>query len=115
MIIEDPRFAAAYRTPAGEERSFDDIGGLVIYGVESGELATATAWVHDYDTEAWIPAADATYVVAERFPTPMGHGVLAFLDAGRATAFAASVGGAAVDWTALLTEPLDDHTDSQHP
>ena len=30
MIIEDPRFAAAYRLADGSEHKFDDLGGLII-------------------------------------------------------------------------------------
>ncbi|MDX1690272.1 MAG: nitrous oxide reductase accessory protein NosL [Acidimicrobiia bacterium] len=115
MIIEDPRFAAAYRTPDGEERRFDDIGGLVLYGVETGELDSAEVWVHDHDTEAWIPADRATFVVADRFPTPMGHGAVAFADRGRATAFAGSVDGVVVEWTALAAWSFDDHVHADHP
>ena len=117
MIIDDPRFAAAYRTLDGEERRFDDIGGLVLYGVESGELVSAAVWVHDYDSEAWLPADEAVFVVAERFPTPMGHGVLAFSDRGRATAFAAPIDGIVLDWAALQVWPFDDHVhrDLDHP
>jgi copper chaperone NosL len=87
MIIDDPRFAAA-RTDRGE-RHFDDIGclaeDLVAFPAEAED---ADLFVHDYGTEAWLAACDATYVRSTELRTPMASGVAAFAvreDANRAS------------------------------
>lgn len=100
MIIEEPRFAAAYRA-GGEERLFDDIVDMVVYGVESGEIGSAAAWVHDYGTEEWVAAPDAVYVSGP-IATPMGGGVVAFADEPAAAALAAEVGGETLAWDDLV-------------
>lgn len=100
MIIEEPRFAAAYRA-GDEERLFDEIVDMLVYGVESGELGSAAAWVHDYGTEEWVAAPDAVYVSGP-VATPMGGGIVAFAEGSDATALAAEVGGDVLTWNDLV-------------
>lgn len=87
MIIEDARFAAGYLTADGEPRIFDDIGGMFRYEVEEPEAIHAR-WVHDYETEEWLRAEEAFFVLAPEIHTPMGFGVVALAEKGRATAVA---------------------------
>lgn len=101
MIIEEPRFASAYRLPDGEERLFDEISDMVMYADGAGEMGSLTAWVHDYDTEEWVPAPDATYVIGS-IPTPMGGGIVAFTTRHRAEAFAEEVEGQVHTWKDLV-------------
>lgn len=101
MIINEARFAAACVTRQGEARRFDDIGDLVAYHTAHAEEAAAF-WVHDYDTEEWLRAEQATFVVSDAFHTPMGHGIVAVADAARAQELAASVGGRVVAFSDLL-------------
>lgn len=77
MIISEPRFSAAYYTVSNEARRFDDIGNMFLYHVKNMEEVT-TFWVHDFNTEAWIDAAEAYYVVDSDVVTPMAHGIVAF-------------------------------------
>ncbi len=35
-------------------------------------------WVHDYQSEEWIDATTAWYVVGEQIKSPMNHGMAAF-------------------------------------
>ena len=77
MIISEEKYAAAYWTEAGEARRFDDIGGMMAYLGEAPE-AVASYWVHDFDSGAWLPAEDATFVLAADLMTPMGFGIVAF-------------------------------------
>lgn len=105
MIISDPRYAAAYEYE-GDDRFFDDIGDLIAYGLRNGELsATIPVWVHDYHSEAWLPAAEASFVMASDFATPMGHGITAFVDPKDAAAFSEGFGGAVLTWEDLLARP----------
>ena len=86
MSIDDPRFASAWRTPDGAERHFDDIGCMVNAYRREGPPANAKYWVHDYRSEAWLDAREATYLVAPAIKTPMAYGVAAFATADAATA-----------------------------
>ena len=61
MIISEPRFAAAYYTPEGDARRFDDIGGMLTHHAANQE-EVAQFWVHDYETEEWIVAGEAYFV-----------------------------------------------------
>jgi copper chaperone NosL len=121
MLITEPRFAAAYRID-GEARPFDDIGGMLLYGAESGELSAASVevWVHDRDTGEWIAAGAAHYVIAEGAVTPMGYGVVAFIDPDRAKAYAAEHDTDIHSWTDLFDFSIEpgrlghDHWHEEH-
>jgi copper chaperone NosL len=108
MIISEARFASAYRLADGTEKVFDDVGGMVIHGRDSGELPDAAAWVHDFETEEWVEATVAFYVPTRAVASPMGHGILAFADQARAEAFAGDLGGEVIDWTTVLALPVVD-------
>ncbi len=91
MIISEPRFAAAYSTTAGDTRRFDDIGEMFLYAHERGEEVRAF-WVHDYHSEAWVEAAQATFVHDPQVTTPMGWSILAFGAEGDAQSYAQGAG-----------------------
>lgn len=74
--LGNPRFAAAVVTTGGELRLFDDIGRMAGHLPEAGD-DVAAVWVIDYDTGAWLDAADATYVGSANLVTPRGSGLLA--------------------------------------
>lgn len=114
MTVDDPRFAAAYRPAEGTEKIFDDVGGMVIYGRDHGELETSEIWVHDYETEEWIGAGTAFYVPTASVATPMGHGILAFATRERAEAFAADLGGTVITWEEVVALPVDDGLLGEH-
>ena len=100
MIISEPRFAAAYVTRDGVVRRFDDIGEMVLYHAEHGETVAAF-WVHDYETEEWLPAPEASFVGSAALSTPMGHGVVALRTRERAQALAERVDGEVLDFQGL--------------
>ena len=100
MIIEDARFAAGYLTTDGEPRIFDDIGGMLRYEAEQPEAIHAR-WVHDYETEEWLRAEEAFFVLAPDIHTPMGFGVVALAEEGRATAVALRHSGKLLTFTEL--------------
>ena len=100
MIISEPRYAAAYVTTDGEAWRFDDIGGMIDHN-RAVSKDVAVFWVHDFDTEEWLKAADAHFVESEHI-TPMGYGIVAFKDAGRAEAWAVEKGGQVLSFAQLL-------------
>lgn len=88
MIISEEKYASAYWTEAGEARRFDDVGEMLVYMTENPE-ATASVWVHDIHSAAWLPADDAWFVMNSGLRTPMGTGIAVTADeqAARALAF----------------------------
>lgn len=110
MIITDERVAAAYEWE-GEDRLFDDIGDMLIYGNRTGELDTATrVWVHDYDTATWIDALTASFVSGTDMTAHMGRGIVAFATSAAAERFLAVGGGDLLTWDDLL--PMSTESDS---
>lgn len=106
MIIDDPRFAAAYRTADGVEKKFDDLGGLILEGRDSGELEEASVWVSDFDEEVLIEADTAFYVPTLGVVSPMGHGILAFSHEDRAMKTATDLDGEVIDWATVIELPV---------
>jgi len=106
MIIDEARFAAAYRLPDGTEKIFDDVGGLIIQSRETGAVDSASIWVHDFETEEWIEAEAAFYVPTMAVPSPMGHGILSFADEERAMRFAHDLGGEVLRWEVVIDLPV---------
>lgn len=115
MIIEDPRFAATYRLDDGTEKIFDDLGGLIIKGRETGDLESgATVWVSDFDDEVLIESETAFYVPTMGVASPMGHGILAFSEESRALATAEDLGGEVITWETVLELPVMDGLVGHH-
>lgn len=72
MLVGEPAFAAQLHTPAGDVRSFDDAGCLLLYAAEH-PAEEAAAWFHHLREERWVAAASAGFVPAEG--TPMSYGL----------------------------------------
>jgi len=102
MIISDARYAGSYLYETGEKRYksliFDDIGDMMGYIKDHPEHKIAGMWVHDLESEEWIEAQSAFYVISPEIPTPMGHGILAVSSEEQAARIAATVHGSVVDW-----------------
>lgn len=113
MIINDPRFAAAYVTRDGQARLFDDIGCMAVHHRKHRE-DVAAFYVRDYETKAWLDAAQAFFVHAPHLPTPMGYGLAAFADRARAEVFAREQGGEVKDWVWVLEEAQPPHGTHSH-
>jgi copper chaperone NosL len=115
MIINEEKFAATYTLDDGTEKSFDDVGGLVLHQRETGDsLNLENTWVHDYETVEWVDVQNAYFVATLSVSTPMGHSILAFSDEERAQAFASSVGGEVVLWDVVFAMPAQDGLIGQH-
>jgi len=99
MLISEARHAAAFRTPDGAVRVFDDIGCLRGAAAATPDL---TVWVHDGSDGSWMNAGEATFVVSSDIRTPMAGGVLAFRRAADADQAAARYHGRIVRSAELL-------------
>ena len=88
MIISEEKYAAAYWTAEGEARRFDDVGEMLVFMGENRE-PTASVWVHDVNSAAWLAADEAWFVMNSGLRTPMGTGIAVTADeqAARALAF----------------------------
>ena len=113
MIISEPRFAAAYYTTQGDARRFDDIGGMLIHHLEHQE-DVAQFWVHDFDTEEWVEAEQAIYVISDQLHTPMGFGVIAFSEQDRAQRLASKSNTMVMSFDDALMTFMDGSTDHEH-
>jgi copper chaperone NosL len=87
MIISEEKYASAYWTAEGEARRFDDVGEMLVYMAENPE-PTASVWVHDVNSAAWLPAAEAWFVMNSGLRTPMGTGIAVLGDEQAARALA---------------------------
>lgn len=105
MIISEPRFASGYWV-GEEDWLFDDIGGMMVFASMSGDIESMSAWVHDYDSEEWMKAEDASYVMEPSIQTPMAFGIAAFDDEERATEFAAEHSTSVITWEELVATAL---------
>lgn len=119
MIISDPRYAAGYahEISAGryESLAFDDIGDLLAHMTNYPERKIVAWYVHDYESEAWLDATTAYYVVSEQIASPMGHGISAHRTQDAAAVMAQDKAGRVYDWNGLLGQanPVASHT--AHP
>ncbi len=108
MIINDPRFAAAYTYKASggryESLPFDDIGDMLIYADKHPEHNIVAYWVHDYDTQAWIDARKAYFVFSQHLHTPMAQGTAAVESREQADQLTAEFPGQVLDWEGLLSK-----------
>ena len=122
MVIDDARYAAAWapRGSARGGRHFDDIGCLLNNLTKHPAPEGARFFVHDYQTEAWLPAAGATYLVSTAIRSPMAYGIAAAATHEAAERLAVQYAqqgaqqggqqGARVQpWAALLSAPVKGH------
>jgi copper chaperone NosL len=92
MLVSEPRFAAATRSPGGDDRIYDDVGCLLA-AERAQRTAGARFWFHDASTGGWIDGDAAVFVAAPAVRTPMGGGILAFATRVAAEQAAAQHGG----------------------
>jgi len=103
MTVSDARFAAQLVAPGEEPRFFDDLGCLVAYLRDAGDLPPgAVAYVADHRTGDWVRAAAAVYTRVDTLATPMSSHLVAHLDAGSRDADAAARGGSTVPASELF-------------
>ncbi len=101
MIIDDLRFAGAYRLEDGTEKRFDDIGDMLSHGLEREELDGAEVWVWDYESTDPLRAEGSSFVVSPGLVTPMAWGIAAFEERSAAEDLVAELGGEVAGWEEL--------------
>lgn len=109
MIISEERFAAGYITEDGQERIFDDVGGMFIAHLEKQE-DVAAFFVHDYEDVRWIRAETAHYILSDDLPTPMLHGIAACETQEKADKLAAEYGGQVMAFDEVMTHFHENQT-----
>lgn len=105
MIINERRYAAAWRTAGGEVKRFDDVGDLIACYRAQNPPENVSFWFHDYDSatdEVWLQSKDAFFVKSSRLRTPMGHGIVAVGSRSRATELARETDGSVVEFEEIL-------------
>ena len=100
MIISETRYSASYVTNTGEVRHFDDLGSMLAYDARHQE-PVHFYWVHDFASEAWVKASEATFVTGDDLRTPMSWGLIAFASQADAEQFAGDNNGTTLTWAAL--------------
>ena len=100
MAISQKQFAAEVLDADGNAVKFDDIGCMLRY-LANGERKPAAVFVTDYANRQWLHAKAAVFVQGSKVATPMGGGILAFSDRGRAAAAAREFGGSVVAFEQL--------------
>ena len=93
MIIDDVRFAAAWSGPGRVETHFDDIGCALMEAAEHPPATGARCFVHDYESEQWLDAPGAAFVLSPAIRSPMAYGVAALASVDAAGRVALEVGG----------------------
>ncbi len=96
MAVSDARFAAQLVAPGELPRFFDDIGCLAAFLKAGRAPASATAFVADHGTRAWVRGEAALYTRAPALETPMGSHLIAHADAGSRDRDPAARGGTPV-------------------
>jgi copper chaperone NosL len=80
MLVSEPVYAAAYRSPGSDPRVFDDIRCLLQAAQKEPRADALRFWFHDADTAVWIDGKEAAFVGAPALRTPMGGGLIAYRD-----------------------------------
>ncbi len=110
MLINEARFAGTAKTAADGPVAFDSPECLVRYLHRGGPPLTQI-WVHDYNAERWLAAAEAFYVASSELATPMGQGIVAVATADAANRLAGTVHGRVLRF-AQLAALVDQRTTS---
>lgn len=100
MIISEKRFAAAYRTEAGQLRKFDDLGCAILHR-EAHEEAVTQFWGYDFEETGWLDVRKAFLVRSPDLITPMGYGIAVLPTAVKASALVEKVNGQLVKFDQL--------------
>ncbi|MFB9620322.1 nitrous oxide reductase accessory protein NosL [Brooklawnia cerclae] len=108
MPISDLRSAAEI-VGTDEVWKFDDTGEMFMFyseqHLDAGQVEAM--FVADFETQAWLSAESAGYVVSPDIDTPMSTHVAAFADSDAVGQYTASGHGEARSFDQLLADPPD--------
>lgn len=108
MIISEEPFAAAaviVDSDGVRKVAFDDIGCLLDFLRDPPRAAQVTGYVHDYETRAWIDAANAVFVRSAALQTPMASQLAACESTAAAAALQRRFPGVTTRLSQLLAPP----------
>jgi nitrous oxide reductase accessory protein NosL len=111
MIVNDDRFAAVARTPAGDSLKYDDVCCLVDQAADNPDRI-ARKWVRGYQSGRWHEADAVYFVFGPKLQTPMGSGLAAVETQIEADTLAAEWGGRVLrfhELKAFLDSKADAH------
>ncbi len=82
MIISEAQYSSQYILTDGKVKKFDDLGCMIDYIKQTeNEVDNISAvFVRDYYSNKWINAKEAHFLQSRSIITPMGHGLIAFLN-----------------------------------
>lgn len=104
MSVSQAKFASQRVRRGRTAEFFDDLGCLARSVRERPLEKAEAAYVADFETGQWAPAAAATYVHAPSVPTPMSSGLISFSARAGAEKRAAEWGGRLLGWQELLEQ-----------
>ncbi len=104
MLISDSRFAAVWRTHAGSEMHFDDVGCMIAMIRHMGGIGGSELFVRSFDDSGWLDARVASYIHADGIASPMGYNIAALADPDREAALVSGDGTRVQTWDRLLVE-----------
>lgn len=116
MIISDAKYASSISLEIGAGRyqtvMFDDIGDMLAYLGKHSDAKVVGWFVHDYDSEEWIDATTAFFVVSDQIKSPMNHGIAAYAQQSSAEARATQTQGKVAKWDELQKLETEGHRHS---
>ncbi len=104
MTIVDKIHGAELITDKGKVFKFDATECMLNYVAAGNEAEVASFLTNHYESPtALISATEATFLISENLPSPMGAYLTAFEDAAQAEKVKAEKGGELYTWEALKT------------
>jgi copper chaperone NosL len=85
MAISQKQFAAQLFDGGDNVYKFDDIACMLRF-LKQRDIRPAAVFVADFETREWMKGRSALFLHTDKVETPMGGGLLAFSDTGRAGA-----------------------------
>ena len=104
MTIVDKIHGAELITDKGKVFKFDATECMLNYVADGHEAEAASFLTNHYETPtALISATEATFLISDNLPSPMGAYLTAFESAAQAEKVQAEIGGELYTWEALKT------------
>jgi copper chaperone NosL len=104
MTIVDKIHGAELITDKGKVFKFDATECMLNYVADGNEVEVGSFLTNHYESPtALISATEATFLISENLPSPMGAYLTAFEDAAQAEKIQAEKGGELFNWEALKT------------
>ncbi|MEZ4987265.1 MAG: nitrous oxide reductase accessory protein NosL [Saprospiraceae bacterium] len=103
MAIVDPGHAAQVITSKGKAYKFDAIECMLRFVDDNSDKPLSAAYVTDYQAEGeWLNAYEATYLVSQQIPSPMGAFLSALKSAKAAESLKQEKTGTVYDWNTVF-------------